>query len=105
MQFIRGTTPTVVITVTNEVDLSTVEQVWIYVSQQNKVKIDKKIEDVTINTQRKTFTVRLTQDDTLALRAGDCLFQLRVLLDDTTALATVATKIKVIDVYKDGVIE
>ena len=106
MQFIRGTTPTITITVTNEdIDLSDVTQVWIYVSQRNKPKIDKNIDDVTIDTENKTFTVTLTQDDTLALRAGECYFQMRVLLADETALATVATKITVLDVYKNGVIK
>lgn len=103
MQFIRGTTPTITITVKNDdIDLSTIEQVWIYVSQQNKVKIDKDIDDVTIDTGEKTITVKLTQEDTLALRAGDSFFQMRVLLSDDTALATIATKVTVLDVYKNG---
>lgn len=106
LQFIRGTTPTITITVTNEnIDLSDVTQVWIYVSQQNKPKIDKDIDDVTIDTEEKTITVKLTQADTLALRAGDSYFQMRVLLSDDTALATVATKVTVLDVYKNGEIK
>ena len=43
MQLIRGTTPTIVITVQTELDLHQVSQVWIYLSQQNKVKVDKLI--------------------------------------------------------------
>lgn len=103
MQIIRGTTPTIVITVTNDdIDLSMVTQVWVYLAQQNKAKVFKDISDVTIDEEARTFTVRLEQSDTLDLRAGDCYFQMRVLLSDETALATIAQKLTVIDVYKNG---
>ena len=41
MQIIRGTTPTITVTVTNDIDLSMVTQVWVYVAQQNKPKISR----------------------------------------------------------------
>lgn len=103
MQLIRGTTPTITINVTNEdLDLSTVSQIWVYIAQQNKAKVNKTIEDVTIDAENKTITLRLEQADTLALRAGDCYFQIRMLLEDTTALATIAQKLTVVEVYKGG---
>ena len=105
MQLTRGTTPTITINVKSEIDLTQVAQVWVYISQQNKVKVDKQITDVTIDSVNKTITLRLEQNDTLALRAGDALFQIRLLLSDTTALATTASKINIIEIYKDGVIE
>lgn len=104
MQLTRGTTPTIVITVKSDIDLSAISQIWVYISQQNKVKVDKLISDVTIDAGEKTITVRLEQDDTLALKAGDALFQIRLLMSDDTALATVASKITVLEVYKGGVI-
>lgn len=106
MQLIRGTTPTIVITITNEMDLSTVQEVWVYIAQQNKVKVDKLLPDVTIDAENNKISVRLEQEDTLALKANqDALFQIRMLLTDETALATVATEIEVGEVYKGGVIE
>ena len=106
MQIIRGTTPTIVITIKNEMDLTTIQEVWVYISQQNKVKIDKKIEDVTIDAEHRKISARLEQEDTLALTANkDALFQIRLLLTDDTALATVASEVEVIEVYKDGIIE
>ena len=106
MQIIRGTTPTIVITIKNEMDLTTIQEVWVYISQQNKVKVDKKIEDVTIDAEHRKISARLEQEDTLALKADqDALFQIRILLTDETALATVASKVAVKQVYKDGVIE
>jgi hypothetical protein len=46
----------------------------------------------------------LSQDDTLNLKAGEGLFQIRLLLTNGTALATKASRISVEEVYKDGVI-
>lgn len=104
MQLIRGTTPTIIITVQTEIDLHQVSEVWIYISQQNKVKVDKQLEDTTFDYEERTMTVTLSQDDTLALKEGDALFQIRLLLMDGTALATLASKVDVKPVYKQGVI-
>ena len=105
MEIIRGTTPTIVITVTSELDLHQVSQVWIYLSQQNKVKVDKLISNVTFDYDQKIINVKLSQEDTLALKAGEALFQIRLLLVDNTALATPASKVEIIEVYKDGIID
>ena len=106
MQIIRGTTPTIRITITNEMDLSTVQEVWVYIAQQNKVKVDKLLPDVTIDTEHNKISVKLEQEDTLNLKANqDALFQIRMLLTDGTALATVATDVEIEEVYKGGVIE
>ena len=106
MQIIRGTTPTIEITVKSELDFNTIQQVWVYISQQNKVKVDKLISDVTFDPEHDKISVLLSQEDTLGLKADiDTLFQIRLLLNDGTALATTASKVKVIEVYKGGVIE
>lgn len=106
MEIIRGTTPTIIITVTSELDFTTIQQVWVYISQQNKVKIDKLISDVSFNPEEKKILVTLSQDDTLALKTGsETFFQIRLLLNNGTALATVASKVEVLEIYKGGVIE
>lgn len=104
MQLIRGTTPTIVITVQTEIDLHQVSEVWIYISQQNKVRVDKQLEDVTFDYENRKMSVTLTQDNTLALKEGEALFQIRLLLVDGTALATLASKVDVKPIYKPGVI-
>ena len=105
MQFIRGTTPTIEITVTTQgLDLHQVAQVWIYVAQQNKVKVDKELSDVTFDYEHKKMFVTLTQEDTLGLKEGDAIFQIRMLLMDGTALATTMADIEIADVKKGGVI-
>ena len=105
MQLIRGTTPTIIITVQTEIDLHQVSEVWIYISQQNKVKVDKQLEDTTFDYEERTMTVTLSQDDTLALKEGEALFQIRLLLMNGTALATLASKVDVKPIYKGGIIE
>ena len=104
LQIIRGTTPSIEITVKTEIDLHLVAQVWIYISQQKAVKIDKKIDNVTFDYEHRKITVTFSQDDTLGLKAGEALFQIRLLLNDGAALATVASEIEVFEVYKQGVI-
>lgn len=104
MQLIRGTTPTIIITVQSEVDLAKVVAIWIYISQNNKVKVDKELSDVVFDFEHKTITVELSQEDTLGLKEGDALFQIRMLLDDDTALATLAGKVTIKPVYKEGII-
>lgn len=104
MQLIRGTTPTIIITVQTEIDLHQVAEVWIYISQQNKVRVDKQLEDVTFDYDHRKMSVTLTQNDTLALKEGEALFQIRLLLMDGVALATLASKVDVKPVYKPGVI-
>ena len=104
VQLTRGTTPTIVIHVKTEIDLHQVTQIWVYISQMNKVKVDKLISDVTFDYENMNITLTLSQEDTLALKAGDALFQIRMLLQDDTALATLASKITVNEVYKGGVI-
>lgn len=105
MELIRGTTPTIIITVETEIDFDDVSAVWIYISQQNKVKVDKELSDVTFDKAKRTITVTLSQNDTLALKAdAEALFQIRLLMVNGTAFATRASKVKVIEVYKNGVI-
>lgn len=104
MELIRGTTPSIEISVQTEIDLHQVSEVWIYISQQKTVKVDKQIDDVTFDYENRKMTVKLSQDDTLGLKAGDALFQIRLLLEDGTAVATIASEISIYEIYKQGVI-
>lgn len=104
LEFIRGTTPSIEITVQTEIDLHQTAEVWIYISQQNKVKVDKQLEDVTFDYEHRKMTITLSQDDTLGLKSGDAIFQIRLLLLDGTALATNESKVVIKEVYKGGVI-
>lgn len=105
MEIIRGTTPTIEINIKSDIDLSAVAQVWVYISQFDRVKVDKLIQDVEIQSEPKKILVKLEQTDTLKLESGKAMFQIRLLLEDGTALATVASEVSILQVYKGGVIE
>lgn len=105
MEIIRGTTPTIEINIKSDIDLSAVAQVWVYISQFDRVKVDKLIQDVEIQAESKKILVKLEQTDTLKLESGKAMFQIRLLLEDGTALATVASEVSILQVYKGGVIE
>lgn len=106
MQFIRGTTPSIDITVTSELDLHLLTQVWLRISQQKgKIIVDKDITNMTnIDYEKKQMFFKLTQDDTLSFKPGDADIQIRMLLSDGTALACIAEPVEIADVNKDGVI-
>lgn len=104
MQLIRGTTPTIVINIKDDIDLSLITEIWVYISQQNKVQVDKKLEDISFDYDNKQISLKLTQQDTLNLKAGNALFQIRMLLKDGTALATGGSQITINEIYKTGII-
>ncbi len=107
MQIIRGTTPTITINVLDDIDLSEVVSVWIYIVQK-KVEVLREIHDVVFDFEKRTMSVTFNQDDTLGLKEGEAKFQIRMLIDDGSdlkkALAMVAQDIEILEIYKEGVI-
>lgn len=104
MYIIRGTTPTITINIRDDIDLSQIVEVWVFISQRNKVKVDKTTEDVEIIPDKMKMKVKLSQEETLNLKEGDAFFQVKILLADETALATIAHNIDILPIYKGGVI-
>jgi hypothetical protein len=106
MQFIRGTTPSIDVTVKSELDLHLITQVWLTISQQNgKIKVEKDITDVeTMDYDKKIIVFKLSQEDTLKFKSGDATIQVRILLNDETALACLEEAVEIADINKEGVI-
>lgn len=105
MQIIRGTTPTITANVRSSIDLSQVEDIWVYIYQQGSVVINKGISNVDIDTDLKTIKISLSQEETLSLKADTAaIFQIRLLLSGGIALATLAANVAIKEIYKDGVI-
>ena len=105
MQLIRGTTPRITAKIKNDIDLHTLVEVWVYISQRNKVRVDKTIDDVIFDYENNYIIVSLTQEDTLALKKGMALIQIRALTANEQALGMEAQDVEVIEAYKNGVIE
>lgn len=104
MEIIRGTTPTLRMNIKSDIDMSMITEVWIYISQQNKVKVDKTIVNMTIDAEHKQVFAPLTQNDTLELKAGTANLQSRMLLSDGTALAIPVQEIEILPIDKGGII-
>lgn len=106
MKFIRGTTPSIDVTVKSELDLHLLTQVWLRISQQKgKVAVDKDISDIiNIDYDKNLMIFKITQEETLSFKPGDAEIQIRLLLSDGTALACDAETVEIGDINKDGVI-
>lgn len=107
MKIIRGTSPTVIINVRSNIDLTYTDKVWVYIYQQGNLVVDREIlgSSADIDKVNKKITLELTQQDTLALKADTgALLQVRLLLSTGKALATLASNIEIEEIYKGGVI-
>lgn len=101
MKIRRGTTPTITAIIKDNIDLSSAKAIWLSISQNGKVVIDKTLYDFTISGAK--ISVTLTQEDTLSLMAGVmCYIQERVLFENDIADASQSEYITVDDVIKDG---
>lgn len=101
----RGTTPTVTYkNIPETIDLDKIKQIWI-TFKDSKTEITKYYDDVTIDTENRTISVTLTQEDTLAFKAGTVNNQLRILMKDGSALATSIKTCKMNKILKEGVID
>jgi hypothetical protein len=98
----RGTTPDLVINV-GDIDMSHVTELWLTLSQHGTEKINKTLDDVTVD--GSTISCTLTQEETLSLKASpSTVMQMRFLMDDGQAMATPIVKVPVEAILKDGVI-
>lgn len=98
----RGTTPTLKFTL--PFDTSTLDAVWVTIAQGGKVIINKEKSDCDL--KGNDISVTLTQEETLALTAGNKTeIQLRVLTTDGLALASAIFRENTDYILKDGVIE
>lgn len=99
---IRGTTPTIALTVT-DFDLRDTDTIHLYFSQNNKVRLEKVTPDVTVDGDKVMTT--LTQQDTFELKVGEVKMQFRLKTASGTVLASSETYDEVSDVDdKDEVI-
>ena len=106
LEIIRGTTPTITIKLKQELDFTTVTQVWVYITQKKVVKIDKEVTDVTLDSENNQILAPLTQDDTLALKEDiDALFQFRILLNNGLVLGIKEIEARIYGIGKEGKIQ
>lgn len=98
---IRGTTPTLEFKL--PISVADIADAYVSFAQQGEVLIDKQLAECSCGTD--TLTVRLTQEDTLKLEAGQPTeMQIRVKKKDGNALASQIMKVNTDRILRDGVI-
>lgn len=83
----RATTPTHIFTFPDTVEVSSVTDILIIYSQCGKTILKKTLSDVTTDTEKNTFNLVLSQDETLKFAPGKALVQVRAKVNET-ALAS-----------------
>lgn len=108
MQIIRGTTPTITAHVRSNINLNNVSA-WVYIYQQGEIIVDRTVVgdgsgEIQIDPTEKTIKIKLTQAETLRLKADvGAIYQIR-LKRGSTAYASLAANIAIKEIYKGGTI-
>lgn len=79
----RGTTPTIVIEIPERVPISEINYAVFSISQCNCEIIRKKLSDMTPDYKNNTYSITLSQEDTLKLRDGMISMQLKVKIGES----------------------
>jgi len=105
---VRGTTPILIFTVENDIDLSQIEACWITLrvnpKNANKKDITYTLDQMTVKPEDHEIDLRLPQTDTLQLTATSCQIQIRLKLTDGRAFASLVIEEPVEKVLNAGVI-
>jgi hypothetical protein len=99
----RGTTPTITLKLNTDFDFDNIKQIWFTVATSAK-KLTKTLKDVTINSEKSTISVNLTQEETLMFAPGTVSVQARILTNDGEAFATPIKTTTISQVLEGGVI-
>lgn len=102
----KGTTPKVVFSIPDKVDLASMKEVWVTFSvKDTKLTLKRTENEVALDNAKKTITVHLSQEQTLAFAVGTCAVQIRFLANNDEAFSTNILNIKIKDVLEGGVIK
>lgn len=101
----RGTTPQIKLKLDADIDFSDVVALWVTFKSCNaSVTITKTLEEVTIFDEANEIRVDLTQEETLELKKGPVMVQVRFRNLSDKAYATSIAKFSLENSLKEGVI-
>lgn len=83
----RGTTPT--ITITTDIDLTQASNLFVTFKQGDRVVCEKTLDEVTVT--ENAVICELEQNDTLALKDGLVMIQIRATLGDSKVASNIMT--------------
>lgn len=107
MIIVRGTTPSISCDIPQYIPMQDASEVWFTLKQNGEMIADGILSEGTVFLSGQTVTVYLSQEQTLALRAGfKAALGIRILLNNGQAYASYDSEgVIVKDVVKGGVIE
>lgn len=107
MIIVRGTTPSISCDIPEYIPMQEASEVWFTLKQNGTMIADGIMSQGTVFLSNQTVTVYLSQEQTLALRAGfKAALGIRILLTNGQAYASYDSEgVIVKDVVKGGVIE
>lgn len=103
---IRGTTPTHVFHIPFSLD--GIIAAYVTYAQDDRMVVDKRLDEVTADVFENTITVNLSQDDTLAFSCGKkytdniVLIQIKLLYENDIVCISNPIREKIMDIIKDG---
>ena len=103
---IRGTTPTHVFHI--PFSIAHVVEVYITYTQDNRVVVDKRLDDLKIDIHNNTLSLQLTQDNTLGFcfnnkyRDNIVLIEVKLLFDNNIICTSRPIRDKVVNQLRDG---
>lgn len=100
----RGTTPTIVFKVKNDIDFDDLKQVWITLKSLSH-ELTKTIDELVLNKNDHTIEMYLTQEETLEFGTGKVDVQMRLLTNEGHALASKVKNLRMNPILKEGVID
>ena len=99
----RGTTPTITFNIHTDLDLTTLAECWVTFKCHLGFKEKTfDISDLIIDTEHKTITVAMTQDETLYFDMGRVFVQIRLRTTDGLAYASDIKEMTMNGILKDG---
>lgn len=107
----RGSTASITCHIPDDIDMTSVDNVWLFISQKydgrnpSNVIIDRSYAEHEIDKddENKTISVKLTQEETLALRYGNAFLQVKLHFMNGDAFPSQAEQIQILECYKNGV--
>lgn len=99
----RGTTPTLTFHINSDLNLLTIDELWITFKSNAKEKTFT-LADVSIDNDNKQIMLEMEQEDTLYFGSGKLSVQIRIRTSDDNAYASNIKQINLDHILKDGVI-
>ena len=107
----RGATAKITCHIPQDVDMTEIDNVWLYIAQSVNKKLDREViidrsyaeQEIDKDDEQKTISVKLTQEETLALTYGNAFLQIRVHFMNGDSFPSQAEQIQVLECYKNEV--